>query len=48
VLANTLVSVVSTVHLVVRELIGITSLALYKGALEPTQMRVLNDMSDPL
>jgi hypothetical protein len=30
VLAGTLVSVVSTVHLVVRELIGVTSLALHK------------------
>jgi hypothetical protein len=32
VLASTLLSVVSTVHLVVRELIGVTSLALHKGA----------------
>jgi hypothetical protein len=30
-LAGKLVPVVSTVHLVVRELIGVTSLALHKG-----------------
>jgi hypothetical protein len=45
VLARTLVSVVSTIHLVVHELIGTTP-SLILG--HPTQMMVLNDMSNPL
>jgi hypothetical protein len=48
VLARTLVPVMSTVHLVVRELIGVTSLALHKGTVRTYTMRILNDMSNPL
>jgi hypothetical protein len=47
-LAGKLVPVVSTVHLVVRELIGVTSLALQRAPQEPIQIRVLNDTSNPL
>jgi hypothetical protein len=47
-LAGKLVPVMSTIHLVVRELIGAMILALHKGAARNYTNRVLNDTSNPL
>jgi hypothetical protein len=47
-LADKIVPVASTIHLVVCELIGAMSLALHKGDARTYTNRVLNDTSNPL